>query len=43
MTREEWANMWTDTLGKVENGEPFPDWQQQYIEFMFYANDTSGK
>ncbi|XP_025082044.1 calexcitin-2-like [Pomacea canaliculata] len=42
VTREEWANMWTDTLGKVENGEPFPDWQQQYIEFMFYANDTSG-
>merc|ERR1711963_924867 len=24
------------------DGKGFPAWQQDYMEFMFYANDTSG-
>ncbi|KAL8559958.1 hypothetical protein ACOMHN_041429 [Nucella lapillus] len=42
VTQEEWINMWTATLTSVQAGKPFPDWQQLYMEFMFYANDTSG-
>lgn len=42
VTKDEWIAMWEQVLAKVSAGEPFPDWQQQYMEFMFYANDTSG-
>ena len=42
VTKEEWINMWTNTLATIKSGQPFPSWQQQYMEFMFYANDTSG-
>lgn len=42
VTKEEWIAMWEQVLAKVAVGESFPDWQQNYIEFMFYANDTSG-
>ncbi|KAK7096267.1 calexcitin-2-like [Littorina saxatilis] len=42
VTLEEWINMWKVTLEDVKAGKPFPDWQQKYMEFMFYANDTSG-
>ena len=42
MTKDEWVKMWTNTLATIQSGQPFPAWQQQYMEFMFYANDTSG-
>ncbi|KAL8617846.1 hypothetical protein ACOMHN_040194 [Nucella lapillus] len=42
VTEGEWLTMWTKTLQAVESGQPFPDWQEKYTDFMFYANDTSG-
>ncbi|KAK7497858.1 hypothetical protein BaRGS_00010992, partial [Batillaria attramentaria] len=42
VTKDEWIDMWEKVLSKVEAGGSFPDWQEKYIEFMFYANDTSG-
>nr|KAG5707295.1 hypothetical protein BaRGS_000069 [Batillaria attramentaria] len=39
---DEWIDMWEKVLAKVEAGGSFPVWQEKYIEFMFYANDTSG-
>jgi len=39
---DEWIKMWDATLESVVKGEAFPAWQQTYMEFMFYANDTSG-
>ena len=35
--------MWGECIGDVAAGKGFPAWQQDYMEFMFYANDTSGK
>ncbi|XP_076439191.1 calexcitin-2-like [Babylonia areolata] len=42
VTKEEWVNMWAKTLDNIQAGQPFPKWQETYMEFMFYANDTSG-
>jgi len=39
---QEWINMWNATIDSINAGGAFPDWQQKYMEFMFYANDTSG-
>lgn len=40
--KEEWKKMWAECIKDVADGKGFPDWQQDYMEFMFYANDTSG-
>lgn len=42
ITKEEWETMWGNCIKDVVDGKPFPAWQQDYMEFMFYANDTSG-
>jgi len=42
ITKEEWTKMWESCIKDVANGKGFPAWQQEYMEFMFYANDTSG-
>ncbi|KAK3705437.1 hypothetical protein RRG08_034013 [Elysia crispata] len=42
ITKEEWQKMWEGCIKDVVEGKPFPAWQQDYLEFMFYANDTSG-
>jgi len=39
---EEWCKMWGNCIDDVAAGKGFPAWQQDYMEFMFYANDTSG-
>jgi len=40
--KDEWCKMWGECIGDVAAGKGFPAWQQDYMEFMFYANDTSG-
>lgn len=40
--KEEWCKMWGNCIDDVAAGKGFPAWQQDYMEFMFYANDTSG-
>lgn len=42
ITKEEWTKMWEGCIKDVASGKGFPAWQQNYMEFMFYANDTSG-
>lgn len=42
ITKEEWTKMWEECIKGVVEGKQFPEWQQKYMEFMFYANDTSG-
>ncbi|KAH9509721.1 hypothetical protein Btru_044336 [Bulinus truncatus] len=42
ITKEEWTKMWEECIKDVVEGKKFPEWQQKYMEFMFYANDTSG-
>ncbi|BFZ14118.1 hypothetical protein BsWGS_17157 [Bradybaena similaris] len=42
ITKEEWTKMWEECIRDVAEGKSFPPWQQDYMEFMFYANDTSG-
>ncbi|XP_059158578.1 calexcitin-2-like [Physella acuta] len=42
ITKEEWTKMWEECIKDVVEGRSFPEWQQEYMEFMFYANDTSG-
>lgn len=39
---DEWCKMWGNCIDDVAAGKGFPAWQQDYMEFMFYANDTSG-
>jgi len=40
--KDEWCKMWSECIKDVADGKGFPAWQQDYMEFMFYANDTSG-
>jgi len=42
ITKEEWTKMWENCIKDVVAGKGFPQWQEAYMEFMFYANDTSG-
>jgi len=39
--KEEWCKMWAECIQEVSAGKGFPDWQNEYMEFMFYANDTN--
>ncbi|XP_050396955.2 sarcoplasmic calcium-binding proteins I, III, and IV [Patella vulgata] len=42
VTKDEWITMWDDCVKNLAAGKGFPDWQKNYMEFMFLANDTSG-
>jgi len=39
---DEWCAMWGSCIDDVTSGRGFPAWQRDYMDFMFYANDTSG-
>jgi len=39
--KEEWCKMWNECIQDVVAGKGFPAWQNEYMEFMFYANDTN--
>uniref|UniRef100_A0A0B6ZDA5 EF-hand domain-containing protein n=1 Tax=Arion vulgaris TaxID=1028688 RepID=A0A0B6ZDA5_9EUPU len=41
ISKEEWALMWEECVKDIKLGKAFPEWQQEYMEFMFFANDTS--
>ncbi|CAG5118263.1 unnamed protein product [Candidula unifasciata] len=41
ISKEEWARMWEENIKEIAQGQTFPPWQQDYLEFMFFANDTS--
>jgi juvenile hormone diol kinase len=41
ISKEEWTQMWEECIKDIEQGKTFPPWQQEYMEFMFFANDTS--
>jgi len=40
--KNEWIKMYGECIKNVASGKEFPAWQNDYMEFMFYANDTSG-
>ncbi|BFZ26115.1 hypothetical protein BsWGS_29154 [Bradybaena similaris] len=41
ISKDEWTRMWEDCIRDIVQGKTFPPWQQDYMEFMFFANDTS--
>lgn len=41
ISKEEWTQMWEECIKDIVQGKTFPVWQQEYMEFMFFANDTS--
>ncbi|XP_041355757.1 sarcoplasmic calcium-binding proteins I, III, and IV-like [Gigantopelta aegis] len=44
VTKDEWLKMWSSCVGDLstDGDKGFPDWQKNYMEFMFTVNDTSG-